>query len=867
MCTFEAIIRILVLLLVLLCIQCRFEADNNMNVASSNDVEGSCELIPADSKSRYLCGRVVTYPYYLRKNQTLEELDSFAVSHFPVSKSGLLPSSCAVSILRVVCAMVFKKCSSSLVIGNISTWNHAVYEELSVVYPVPFQRPCRSVCTSISRQCMGWWRLFSGSAIDCSQRVDYSDGQLPSPFPLAFDVSDDEAKCNAIATNVSLSDSLEPYIGSVCSAFYSESIVVPSGSQLGLSYRQPPFMIQSLLESEILGIMQSVKLFLTPACRTSLLRMMCASVFQVPSGQTVSALVSSESVVVVSGMAQFVESIGLQLSDVLAYKFYEPALPVVDVCLAYYAQCPIYPALKSNISLLTPDCLRRPSLGIENMSTVNVVHAVSEFDVVGGAVWASNSTTVAMRRVPLYWDAIGAQISRQVLYLVTKSEPNVYDEQVMLAYEPICPSGFVVPEHPTNPGILWVEGTACAFSCFRAPIVPNEVWDYLYSFRIALLAIVGLLFLALLFYFFAIDLQRHLLAVYFACVSAALDVVVLISYGINKRKEGSAFCADNATPYSAHVPGNSFCTFQSIANTYLLISVCCCWMIIALDLYARVVRNQKTEHLLRWYFALVSLSPLPSVIYLLGSENYGYSFESPFACMEKLNWNQPQNQIYFVHVPIALCILVGTLAMLPVFFKFLSIRKETKWYLFITPITFWVLFAMFSGLSVVIKLRYAAIRPWYRNKVHTFVECVFSHFDGSTASWTEACGSPVGKISTRILTDLMKATLLALTGQALIIAIIYIPYYIYVSFFVQDHKFVNLNFSSRGYHAMSSITFSGLQNNIDENYTTYFFNLVAFPYRFLNCCMSTRYRYSSRRSRVAVGAEDQVNEHFSELEI
>ena len=413
-----------------------------------------------------MCGQAVSYPFFLRHNQTLMDLDHKALSRLPNSMSGLLPSSCASSILRMVCALVYKKCSHSMMMSNITTWNYAVYDELSVPYPVPFQRPCRSVCTRISRECEGWWRLFTGTAIDCNERYDYSDGQLGMPFPLALDPSNNETICNDIFTNVSLSEAVEPYQGSLCSAFLSGSIIIPSGSRFGISPWQPPFVVQSLLESELVNTMQSVKLFLKPTCYTALLKMVCASLFRVPRVQTVNGSLSA---VVVSDLASFVGTIGLHMSDVLAYKLYEPALPVVDVCLAYYSVCSLYPALKSNMSLLTPDCSRRPPPSVENDPSLprpnhtdfNVGSSLDDSVV----LWASDSTALKMRRVSLHWQLHWN--NSQVLCLVTKSEPNTYNEEPVLAYEPKCPKGFVVPEHPANPGIIWVEDTACAFSCVR----------------------------------------------------------------------------------------------------------------------------------------------------------------------------------------------------------------------------------------------------------------------------------------------------------------------------------------------------------------------------------------------------------------
>ena len=124
-----------------------------------------------------------------------------------------------------------------------------------------------------------------------------------------------------------------------------------------------------------------------------------------------------------------------------------------------------------------------------------------------------------------------------------------------------------------------IFGTIVLFSFYgfaSAPILPDAVWDYLYSFRVITLVVIGLVTLSVLFYFFALDLQRHFLAVYFAGLSAISNFIQIIAYTINKHKEGSVFCADNATPYAAHIPGGAFCTFQSLASTYLLIALCCC---------------------------------------------------------------------------------------------------------------------------------------------------------------------------------------------------------------------------------------------------------------------------------------------------
>jgi len=136
--------------------------------------------------------------------------------------------------------------------------------------PLPFQRPCQSVCDDVNAACLGILDLI-GLPQDCSSRMDYSRGSLAElyaafptlPQPYQYDSSNDISKCNAMEADVQVASAKEAYLkandpSGACYGITTELFVPPANSlSSAFAPMQGPYVVQSILENQLLSNFKS----------------------------------------------------------------------------------------------------------------------------------------------------------------------------------------------------------------------------------------------------------------------------------------------------------------------------------------------------------------------------------------------------------------------------------------------------------------------------------------------------------------------------------------------------------------------------------------------------------------------------------
>lgn len=193
----------------------------------------------------------------------------------------------------------------------------------------------------------------------------------------------------------------------------------------------------------------------------------------------------------------------------------------------------------------------------------------------------------------------------------------------LTGYEDICPTGFVVPDNPSDPDIEWVNGTNCAVACI-SPVTNRET----FSDGQAMVTLFGYLgFFGLMFLLLTYKVsskEMHYLTYY--NVKFALGATIFTIFQSFQTVE-DRFCRDNANAISNR-DGFVLCNVQATVAIYVSMGVVVCWAAQLAHVFNLIVL-QKTEaqaNLLKPYYEVVIIGmPMIPTLILLCSGNIGYA--------------------------------------------------------------------------------------------------------------------------------------------------------------------------------------------------------------------------------------------------
>ena len=191
----------------------------------SSTSPGTCQSLPTLTPLQaetMVCSQAVTYPFFVPTGVTLAQLNAAAISKLNATGFGILPPTCQAAFINYVCSLTYRKCVFGADLTLQSTWNADIYGSVSQIFPLPFQRPCVSVCNTITTTCLGLPTLFGQATPSCTSRFDYSNGKLPLPTsqqPYQFDqnAGNNPVVCNPMnpISSISVASSSEAYAGAV----------------------------------------------------------------------------------------------------------------------------------------------------------------------------------------------------------------------------------------------------------------------------------------------------------------------------------------------------------------------------------------------------------------------------------------------------------------------------------------------------------------------------------------------------------------------------------------------------------------------------------------------------------------------------
>lgn len=400
-----------------------------------NSIAATCQSQPPVGLGSF-CSGAVDYSYYLPDGMETSDLNAYALKALTGGNQlSIMPTQCQASIKKLICSSVYLKCQPGIDLTNVLTYNFKIYPGI----PMPFQRPCMSVCSQVDDKCYGFLNFF-GMSPNCTSTYDYSSGKLPSGKTSKYDSTNNPQYCNKMPSNFSVAATSEPYIyangGGVCSGIV-EKLYVPPGNAVSTSLApmQPPFVVQTAIEKKVASSINSLPLWVTKECRFAIRKYACGSYMLAPQPQII------RNILLANGLSQQ-QLAGLQYFNILtpkqmSYEFYMPSYPDQSVCLDYLSACKEFAVLAG-----LPACDSITSTGAQMFPTTN-------------QTLMSVPMTVP---VPMQ--------GPMTLKVNIATRPNAMHGAVDTSgYEPKCPGTFVIPDDPSDEYTKWVPGSACAIAC------------------------------------------------------------------------------------------------------------------------------------------------------------------------------------------------------------------------------------------------------------------------------------------------------------------------------------------------------------------------------------------------------------------
>ena len=409
----------------------------------------SCQYFHLNSTESLFstCSDAVDYDFYVPTHTSLADLEEMARSLLNNSAyQYFIPNACLVSLKKLVCANVYLKCQPGVDLSDTSTWNTNIYPSLGQYVPsipLPYQRPCMSVCTSVTSDCYGLLKLsvFSYNP-SCSATKNYG-GVSNSSYstPAQYDSSNNASVCNAMSVSIAVGEAKEAYQGSVCSGIVTDVYIPPSSALPigGLAPVRAPYVIQGELEALLSAKMGMLPVWMKSDCHMSLRKLLCSSVFLSAETINIHSLLSrSLTTAAMSLLTLRLTSMGVSASHFYGLDVSLPSYPHYDVCVTMVSSCASL-ALRSNVSSLHPNC--------NGTATLSNGLVVRKFPT-------ANQTILS---IPLgLLGSVAMQTGPNTMLSV---------DETSVSYTPQCPSSYVVPEDPFDPRVRWVPGTACAAQC------------------------------------------------------------------------------------------------------------------------------------------------------------------------------------------------------------------------------------------------------------------------------------------------------------------------------------------------------------------------------------------------------------------
>ena len=331
------------------------------------------------------------------------------------------------------------------------------------------------------------------------------------------------------------------------------------------------------------------------------------------------------------------------------------------------------------------------------------------------------------------------------------------------SYSIVCPQGFVVPEHPDDARVTWVEGTGCAVAC-RYPLYTADEWNqFLLTTQVTSWVSFTLIGYLIINFLTSKKKRKEYLVICFSILSflATLPFCIFVFFSFS-----SFFCYDNAIQIDFH-DGFTACSFQTIAITYGGLGTIYSYCALTIDLYIKLVvgfRDGTSNHKFILIIIVLTL-PLISVIYILVKKKYGFLGNTPLCFI--FGGEDVDMDAFFY--PLLIAGSIGLLVMVLVFWKIANTRismnaihpssdsnnnnnnnnnptinrnARIKYLIRIMKYPIMLSSSLIVLIAVVWSFRgfYTINDKKVSQSFEDFTTCVFTNFDGVSNSWENICG-------------------------------------------------------------------------------------------------------------------------------
>ena len=429
-----------------------------LSVSHCYEYAGSCQQTMTLNT---FCSTVIFYPFYVPPNQTVKDLDNIVDEYFAQNTLQLISSACISSLLTLFCASVFIQCPTP---WEVFTKNQTQMLNVSI----PFGRPSKHMCRFVNMNCQGMCNSdvfnFGFTTID--------HPTLDQPNPRSLELSTDDATAYFAMASRDFSSTPTPVEFSlpnpfICSDLFSEDVSVFSNAPYGslmfeeVGRQQPRYVTQLLISEKIQNVLSSLPVWLSQSCRLSMREYLCkSSIFEAQPTTLYSALVVASAPL--KNITNALTDTGLQTVQFLNNTVYVPKFPSRTICYAYYSECGEFVGvwltgiLRQHLGMdivnyLVVDCnsVVPAALGFPEHDRYPVANKISP-NIVSLAYHEPDGTKVFFD-TPLFSD--------------TTPLATTYAADLEPVIPTVCPPGFVIPEDPNDPNILWMPGTGCAVAC------------------------------------------------------------------------------------------------------------------------------------------------------------------------------------------------------------------------------------------------------------------------------------------------------------------------------------------------------------------------------------------------------------------
>ncbi len=752
---------------------------------------GQCLTLPSDLNYRLMnpCAGVVDYQYFSFATLTPQFLETTAKSLLSSQLLLQLDQTSLDNLVRLTCSNLYLKCAEGVVPSDPNTYDYNLYESaLFVRFGVPFYRPCVSVCEPFTSQTQVNALLnITESLPSCTATFDYSFTSNTSLIISTYDMNVTHAtqgKCFVPSTR-SFAAATQPYVnnGGPCDGFVGSTYFTPFGNVFNSSYAvlQDNGIPRVLLDAAVTSSIPTFPPFVTAECRKAFKQYVCYSAYYNPTE------VSLLQIIIENGINP--QGLPQGLTSLASYAFNLPQYPDYDVCTNFVQQC---------AAILTG-------------TDINCT-ATSAASSVGARAFPEKTQVVAAVALP----SLGVT-------LTVSTAPNsngTYNATAdTTSYATSCPTGFVVPDDPSNPDVKWVTGTACAVPCQGGPPWTQDQWHYFRNVA-DVFPVVGTVFgmLSLTYILYnKIWEENYLMLAYnlVALVASTQSWNFIESDDFEDR-----MCLNNAVNIMQK-DGHKPCITQGIILHYTIMSCSAILLCMAVErLFVHHKLTELTRHpvYLLTQVLLVFFYPIIPVVIVSSVNAYGYS-ETESVCYILSDFFGPRFletglgglTVFITWCTSFIIMILSRLYLWQVWVP-LCPTKETsgKWKPPHHGVTYMDVLRGIDPYFAVIWASTILFAPFFaiwgqaqlytdewNNDSNTWVGCVFSHWDGSTdASWQYPCGKQPNSPS-----PLENPFLnFVLTGNMLVIGTVFVIFHAFHHYINEPEKRYNaLPSSSKKY--------------------------------------------------------------------